>query len=155
MMTDVEESEINEFQSKIEKRDSCGVQPNVSEAAKKLTEGFLSICKLPMEEAQKEINEILVIQQDYLKRVQEENKKLQQTADDGDLNKMFETVKAYQRKLTLMKKEMASIHDRTSKLKKRALRLQEIKQKEALNREQQREQEIRREQDLIGKPVIS
>lgn len=40
-------------------------------------------------------------------------------------------------------------------MQKRALRLQQIIQKEALNREQQREQEIRREQELIGKPMIS
>lgn len=38
-------------------------------------------------------------------------------------------------------------------LQKRALRLQQIKQKEALNREQQREQELRREQELIGRPM--
>lgn len=36
-------------------------------------------------------------------------------------------------------------------LQKRALRLQQIKQKEALNKEQQREQELRREQELIGR----
>lgn len=40
------------------------------------------------------------------------------------------------------------------KLQKRALRLQQMKQKEALTREHHREQESRREQDLIGKPSI-
>jgi len=38
-----------------------------------------------------------------------------------------------------------------SLLQKRVLRLQQIKQKEAMNKEQQREQEIRREQELIGR----
>jgi cell fate (sporulation/competence/biofilm development) regulator YmcA (YheA/YmcA/DUF963 family) len=38
-------------------------------------------------------------------------------------------------------------------LQKRALRLKQIKQKEALNKEQQREQELRREQELIGRPM--
>jgi len=31
--------------------------------------------------------------------------------------------------------------------------LQQVKQKEALNKEQQREQELRREQELIGRPM--
>ena len=36
-------------------------------------------------------------------------------------------------------------------LQKRALKMQQIKEKEALYREQRREQELRREEQLIGK----
>ncbi|XP_033336399.1 biogenesis of lysosomal organelles complex 1 subunit pallidin [Megalopta genalis] len=155
MMTDLEESEVRKVQSENEKRDSCGEQQDFSEAAKKLAEGLLGIYKLPLEQVHKELAEVTTKQQALLNQMQGENTKLQQTVEDVDLNKMFQTVKVYQGKLISMKKEMASIHERTFKLKKRALRLQQIKQKEALNREQQREQEIRREQDLIGKPVVS
>lgn len=83
--------------------------------------------------------------------MQIENKKLQETFESVNLNEMFQTIKVYQGKLTLMKKEMALIHERTFKLKKRASRLQQVKQKEALNKEQ----EIRREQELIGKPAVN
>ncbi|XP_076647755.1 biogenesis of lysosomal organelles complex 1 subunit pallidin [Halictus rubicundus] len=155
MMTDLEESEVKIVQSEIEKRDGDNKQQDFSEAAKKLAEGLLSIYKLPLEQVHKELTEVTSKQQALLNQMQGENKKLQETHEDIDLNKMFQTVKVYQGKLTFMKKEMASIHERTFKLKKRALRLQQMKQKEALNREQQREQEIRREQDLIGKPVVS
>ena len=40
-------------------------------------------------------------------------------------------------------------------LQKRALRLQQTKQKAALHREQQRELQLQRETDLIAKPVSS
>jgi len=40
-------------------------------------------------------------------------------------------------------------------LQKRALRLQQAKQKAALHREQQRELQLQRETDLIAKPVSS
>ncbi|XP_076292784.1 biogenesis of lysosomal organelles complex 1 subunit pallidin [Lasioglossum baleicum] len=155
MMTDLEESEVKKVQSKIVTRDGDDEQQDFSEAAKKLAEGLLSIYKSPLEQVHKELTEVTGKQQALLNQMQGENKKLQETYEDVDLNKMFQTVKVYQGKLSIMKKEMASIHERTFKLKKRALRLQQMKQKEALNREQQREQEIRREQDLIGKPVIS
>ncbi|KAL0106493.1 hypothetical protein PUN28_016300 [Cardiocondyla obscurior] len=87
--------------------------------------------------------------------MQLENKKIHETLEDIDLNDMFSTVKIYQGKLTVIRKEMINIHERTSKLKKRVLRLQQIKQKEAMNKEQQREQELRREQELIGRSTIN
>ena len=154
-MTDIEEAEVKNVQLQIEKHDSDEDQVDFSEAAKKLAEGLLSIYQLPLEQVQTELNEVTSKQQVLLGQMQIENRKLQETFDDVKLNEMFQTVKHYQGKLTFMKKEMTLIHERAFKLKKRALKLQQIKQKEALNREQQREQEIRREQELIGKPVMS
>ncbi|XP_015438129.1 PREDICTED: biogenesis of lysosome-related organelles complex 1 subunit 6-like, partial [Dufourea novaeangliae] len=89
-------------------------------------------------QVQKELNEVTGKQETLLCQMQVETKKLQESLEDIDLNETFQMIKVYQGKLTLMKKEMASIHERTFKLKKRALRLQQMKQKEALNKEQQR-----------------
>ncbi|XP_031829553.1 biogenesis of lysosomal organelles complex 1 subunit pallidin isoform X1 [Nomia melanderi] len=155
MMTDIEETEAKKVQSQIEKHDIEEDQQDFSEAAKKLAEGLLSIYQSPLEQVHRELNEITSKQETLFNQMQAENEKLQEIFDDVDLNEMFQTIKVYQGKLTFIKKEMASIHERTFKLKKRALRLQQVKQKEALNREQQREQESQREQDLIGKPVVS
>ncbi|XP_053988049.1 biogenesis of lysosome-related organelles complex 1 subunit 6-like [Hylaeus volcanicus] len=155
MMTDIEEAEVKKVQSEIDKHESDKVQVDFSDAAKKLAEGLLNIYQLPLEQVQKELNEATSKQEALLAQMQIENKKLQETFENVNLNEMFQTIKVYQGKLTSMKKEMALIHERTFKLKKRALRLQLVKQKEALNREQQREQEIRREQELIGKPIVS
>ncbi|KZC11773.1 PREDICTED: biogenesis of lysosome-related organelles complex 1 subunit 6-like isoform X1 [Dufourea novaeangliae] len=155
MMTDMEETEVKHVQSQIERHDCEDDQVHYSEATKKLAIGLLNIYQLPSEQVQKELNEVTGKQETLLCQMQVETKKLQESLEDIDLNETFQMIKVYQGKLTLMKKEMASIHERTFKLKKRALRLQQMKQKEALNKEQQREQEIRREQELIGKPVVS
>ncbi|XP_015436486.1 PREDICTED: biogenesis of lysosome-related organelles complex 1 subunit 6-like isoform X1 [Dufourea novaeangliae] len=151
----MEETEVKHVQSQIERHDREDDQVHYSEATKKLAIGLLNIYQLPSEQVQKELNEVTGKQETLLCQMQVETKKLQESLEDIDLNETFQMIKVYQGKLTLMKKEMASIHERTFKLKKRALRLQQMKQKEALNKEQQREQEIRREQELIGKPVVS
>ncbi|KOC68599.1 Pallidin [Habropoda laboriosa] len=155
MMTDIKEAEVKELQSQIEKHDSEEDEVDVTEAAKKLSEGLLSMCQDRFEHVKKKLDEVRVKQETLYDKMQIENKKLQETFDDVQLDEMFQTVKTSQGKLVTMKKEMVSIHERTLKLQKRVLRLQQIKQKEVLNREQQREQELRREQELIGKPVIS
>ncbi|XP_015436487.1 PREDICTED: biogenesis of lysosome-related organelles complex 1 subunit 6-like isoform X2 [Dufourea novaeangliae] len=140
----MEETEVKHVQSQIERHDREDDQVHYSEATKKLAIGLLNIYQLPSEQVQKELNEVTGKQETLLCQMQVETKKLQESLEDIDLNETFQMIKVYQGKLTLMKKEMASIHERTFKLKK-----------EALNKEQQREQEIRREQELIGKPVVS
>lgn len=151
----MEEAEARELQSEIEKRNREENELDFKEAVKKLAEGFLNQYQVQWEQTEKKLDEVKNKQETLLNQMQIENKKFQDVFDDIKLNDMFQTIKISQNKLILMKKEMASIHERTFKLKKRALRLQQIIQKEALNREQQREQEIRREQELIGKPMIS
>lgn len=152
MMSDMGETEAAEIQLKTEKEVS---EETIyfSKAAGKLAEGLLSICQPPLEQVRKELFELTSKQEALLAQMQLENKKIHETFEDIDLNDMFAAVKVYQGKLALIRKEMINIHERTYKLKKRALRLQQIKQKEALNKEQQREQELRREQELIGRSI--
>ncbi|XP_024882094.1 biogenesis of lysosome-related organelles complex 1 subunit 6-like isoform X1 [Temnothorax curvispinosus] len=150
MMTDVGEAGAAEIQLKPEGQLSEDTV-DFSEAVEKLAEGLLSIYQPPLEQVKQELFELTSKQEALLARMQLENKKIHETFEDIDLNDMFSTVKIYQGKLAVVRKEMINIHERTSKLKKRVLRLQQIKQKEAMNREQQREQELRREQELIGR----
>ncbi|XP_076680049.1 biogenesis of lysosomal organelles complex 1 subunit pallidin isoform X3 [Andrena cerasifolii] len=117
MMTDIEEAEVKNVQLQIEKHDGDKDEVDFSEAAKKLAEGLLSIYQLPLEQVQTELNEVTSKQQALLGQMQIENEKLQETFDDVKLNEMFQTVKHYQGKLTFMKKEMTSIHERAFKLK--------------------------------------
>ncbi|XP_011874311.1 PREDICTED: biogenesis of lysosome-related organelles complex 1 subunit 6-like [Vollenhovia emeryi] len=151
MMTDVGEAGAAEIQLKPESEDTV----DFSEAVEKLAEGLLSIYQPPLEQVKQELSELTSKQDALLVRMQLENKKINETFEDIDLNDMFSAVKIYQGKLAVIRKEMINVHERTSKLKKRVLRLQQIKQKEAMNREQQREQELRREQELIGKSTIN
>ncbi|CAK9817416.1 Biogenesis of lysosome-related organelles complex 1 subunit 6 [Anthophora quadrimaculata] len=155
MMTDIKEAEAKELQSQIEKYDSEEDEVELTEAASKLSEGLLNLYQDKFEHVKKKLDEVRVKQETLYDKIQIENKKLQETFDDVHLNEMFQTVKTSQGKLVTMRKEMISIHERTVKLRKRVLRLQQIEEKEILHREQQREQELRREQELIGKPVIS
>ncbi|XP_019524213.1 PREDICTED: biogenesis of lysosome-related organelles complex 1 subunit 6 [Hipposideros armiger] len=67
--------------------------------------------------------------------------------------KEFTEAKHYHAKLVNIRKEMLMLHEKTSKLKKRALKLQQKRQKEELEREQQREKEFEREKQLTAKPA--
>ncbi|XP_035735989.1 biogenesis of lysosome-related organelles complex 1 subunit 6-like [Vespa mandarinia] len=152
MMVDIDEAEVTKVQSQ---NDSVEDIVDFSKATEKLAHGILTIYQPSLEKVKENLNELTSKQEVLLNQIQNDNKKLQDVLEDADLNEMFATIKLYQGKLTTIKKEMVMVHDRTFKLKKRALRLQQIKQKEALGREQQREQELRREQELIGKPTTS
>ncbi|XP_043505590.1 biogenesis of lysosome-related organelles complex 1 subunit 6 isoform X1 [Polistes fuscatus] len=147
MMVDIDEAEVTKVQSQ---NDSIENIVDFSKATEKLATGILSIYQPSLEKVKENLNELTNKQEVLLDQIQNDNKKFQDIIEDADLNDMFATIKLYQGKLTNIKKEMVTVHDRTYKLKKRALRLQQIKQKEALGREQQREQELRREQELIG-----
>ncbi|XP_067104986.1 biogenesis of lysosome-related organelles complex 1 subunit 6 isoform X2 [Osmerus mordax] len=70
-----------------------------------------------------------------------------------DLNSLFTEAKIYHGKLINIRKDMIMLHEKTTKLKKRALKLQQQRQKEALEKEQQREKELERERQLIAKPA--
>ncbi|XP_038276275.1 biogenesis of lysosome-related organelles complex 1 subunit 6 isoform X2 [Dermochelys coriacea] len=70
-----------------------------------------------------------------------------------DINALFSEAKHYHNKLVNIRKEMMMLHEKTSKLKKRALKLQQKRQKEELEREQQREKELEREKQLTAKPA--
>ncbi|XP_043508733.1 biogenesis of lysosome-related organelles complex 1 subunit 6-like isoform X1 [Frieseomelitta varia] len=155
MMTNMEEAEARELQSQIEKHNNEEDEIDFKVAIEKLTEGFLKQYQEQWEQSGKKLNEVKSKQEILLSQMQIENKKVQDVFNDVKLNEMFQMIKVSQGKLILMKKEMVSIHERTFRLKKRASKLQQIVQKEALNKEQQREQELRREQELIGKPAIS
>jgi len=156
MMKDIGEEAAVEVQPNIDSSERENVIGNFStDSTAKLADGLLAIYQPPLEQIKKELDELTRKQGSLIDRMRVENLKLDDTSGDCVLNEMFSTIKSYQGRLSSIKKEMTSIHERTFKLKKRALRLQQIKQKEALSREHQREQETRREQELIGKPSIA
>ncbi|XP_034245314.1 biogenesis of lysosome-related organelles complex 1 subunit 6-like isoform X1 [Thrips palmi] len=94
-------------------------------------------------------------QNTLIEQLQDENKRFVDTQNAEELQGMFVTVKAYQTKLMAVKKDMTTLHDRVTKMKKRALKLQQRKEKQALQRQQQREAQLLREQELVGKPNTS
>ncbi|XP_064463756.1 biogenesis of lysosome-related organelles complex 1 subunit 6-like [Ornithodoros turicata] len=86
--------------------------------------------------------------------VQQENGRFAEMQELYNLEDMFQTAKLYHSKLVKIKKEMTELYQRSRKLKKRALRLQQLKQKEALQLEQQKEREEERERHLMAKVAV-
>ncbi|XP_049783695.1 biogenesis of lysosome-related organelles complex 1 subunit 6-like isoform X1 [Schistocerca cancellata] len=121
----------------------------------KLTVGLLSLYESDLVKAKGQLDELTKKQMSVITQLQDENEKLNKMQCTNDLQEMCTMVKQYHTKLTTIKKDMSQLHERSLKLKKRAMKLQQIKQKEALQRQHQRELQIQREQELIAKPLAA
>ncbi|KAL1426444.1 hypothetical protein MTO96_003443 [Rhipicephalus appendiculatus] len=81
-----------------------------------------------------------------LDTVQQENNRFADAL--GSLDDVLQRARVYQAKLVRLKRDMAELQQRSSRLRKRALRLQQLKQKEALQAEQQRQRDLERTRQL-------
>lgn len=126
------------------------VEPTIdlSGVSKKLADGLMSIYQKPLEHVKEELNELTSKQELCIFQMELENKKISNFQEDIELNDMFATMEIYQEKLVSIKREIMIIHDRTTKLKKKALRLQQMKQKE--QKEHQHMQELQKEERLLS-----
>lgn len=136
--------------------ESSGPVENVfvnKEAVDKLTEGLLSHYLPDLQNSKRALQELTQNQLILLDTLDQEVTKFRECNTLLDLNSLFTEAKVYHNKLVNIRKEMIMLHEKTTKLKKRALKLQQQKQKEALEKEQQREKELERERQLIAKPA--
>lgn len=122
-------------------------------AVDKLTEGLLSHYLPDLQNNKRALQELTQNQLILLDTLDQEVTKFRECNTLLDLNSLFTEAKVYHNKLVNIRKEMILLHEKTTKLKKRALKLQQQKQKEALEKEQQREKELERERQLIAKPA--
>ncbi|KAG8001247.1 Biogenesis of lysosome-related organelles complex 1 subunit 6 [Nibea albiflora] len=122
-------------------------------AVDKLTEGLLSHYLPDLQNSKRALQELTQNQLVLLDTLDQEVTKFRECNTLLDLNSLFTEAKVYHSKLVNIRKEMIMLHEKTTKLKKRALKLQQQKQKEALEKEQQREKELERERQLIAKPA--
>ncbi|KAI5607844.1 biogenesis of lysosome-related organelles complex 1 subunit 6, partial [Silurus asotus] len=123
------------------------------DCVEKLSEGLISSYLPDLQRSRDTLQELTQNQAVLLDTLEQEITKFKECNSTIDLNTLFSEAKVYHSKLVNIRREMINLHDRTSKLKKRALKLQQQKQKEALDREQQRERELERERQLIAKPA--
>ncbi|XP_077419725.1 biogenesis of lysosome-related organelles complex 1 subunit 6 [Vanacampus margaritifer] len=124
-----------------------------NDAVYKLTEGLLTHYLPGLQNSKRTLQELTQNQLILLDTLDQEVTKFRECNALLDLNSLFTEAKVYHNKLVNIRKEMILLHERTTKLKKRALKLQQHKQKEALERENQREKELERERQLIAKPA--
>ncbi|XP_047678109.1 biogenesis of lysosome-related organelles complex 1 subunit 6 isoform X2 [Tachysurus fulvidraco] len=123
------------------------------ECVEKLSEGLISHYLPDLQHSKDTLQELILNQDVLLDTLEQEITKFRECNSMIELNALFTEAKVYHSKLVNIRREMISLHDRTSKLKKRALKLQQQKQKEDLEREQQRERDLERERQLIAKPA--
>lgn len=126
------------------------VDPSVVE---KLSIGLLEICLPSLQKSKSSLDDLLQNQQFLTESVQQENSKFADCRDIEELSKIMNQARKYHMKLINLKKEMNSLSDKGVKLKRRALKIQQQKQKEDLQRVQQRMREQEREKMLEAKVV--
>ncbi|XP_028678898.1 biogenesis of lysosome-related organelles complex 1 subunit 6 isoform X1 [Erpetoichthys calabaricus] len=119
----------------------------------KLTEGLVSHYLPDLQHSKLALQELTKNQSVLLDTLDQEIAKFRECNSLLDINALFVEAKLYHNKLVNIRKEMLMLHEKTTKLKKRALKLQQQKHKEILEQEQQRERELERERQLIAKPA--
>ncbi|KAI9558510.1 hypothetical protein GHT06_015298 [Daphnia sinensis] len=96
----------------------------------------------------------LTAKQDLLMgQVSRQTDRLSDAIKHTQVYEMVTQTKIYQNKLLRLQKEMIDLSERSQKIKKRALKLQQSKQHEALLREQAKDRELEREKQLIARPA--
>ncbi|XP_007903907.1 biogenesis of lysosome-related organelles complex 1 subunit 6 isoform X1 [Callorhinchus milii] len=132
---------------------SSEAMPVDQETVEKLTEGLISHYLPDLQRSKSSLQELTQNQLVLLDTLEQEICKFQECHLVLDINALFAEAKFYHNKLVNIRKEMITLHEKTTKLKRRALKLQQQRQKEELEREQQRERDLERERQLIAKPA--
>nr|AAI29407.1 Zgc:158718 [Danio rerio]AAI64576.1 Zgc:158718 protein [Danio rerio] len=132
-------------QEEEEQDTECSVTEDIvcvdEQTVQRLTDGFLSHYLPELDTSKRALQELTQNQVVLLDTLEQEVTKFRDCNAMIDLNALFTEAKVYHSKLVNIRKEMIVLHDKTSRLKKRALKLQQHKQKEELEREQQRERD--------------
>ncbi|KAM5172173.1 biogenesis of lysosome-related organelles complex 1 subunit 6 isoform 1-T1 [Mantella aurantiaca] len=122
-------------------------------AVEQLSEGLIAHYLPNLQNSKLALQELTQNQVVLLDTLDQEISKFKECNSVLDINALFSEAKYYHNKLVTIRKEMMLLHEKSSKLKKRALKLQQKKQEENLKQEQQRERELEREKQLTAKPA--
>ncbi|KAL8595545.1 hypothetical protein ACOMHN_000753 [Nucella lapillus] len=116
-----------------------------------LTDGFIQRFLPTLEKSKSSVSEILNNQTVVIETLEQENAKFKDCTAHLDLCQMMGKAKTYHSKLLTVRRDMAALHDKAAKLKRRALKLQQQRQKEELQRAHQQERELEKEHMLTAK----
>jgi len=112
-----------------------------------------SLLQMHLPELNKEkssLDELLQNQHVLLESIEHENFKFQDNNHLKNLGDLMSRSKIYHVKLLQLRKEMTRQRERLVKIKRRAIKLQQLKQKERVQRQHERDIEIERERQLIA-----
>ncbi|XP_053573424.1 biogenesis of lysosome-related organelles complex 1 subunit 6 [Bombina bombina] len=121
-----------------------------TKAIEQLSQGLISNYLPNLQNSKLALQELTQNQVVLLDTLDQEISKFKECNSILDINALFSEAKHYHNKLVNIRKEMIMLHEKTSKLKKRALKLQQKKQEDNLKQEQQRERELEREKQLTA-----
>jgi len=116
-----------------------------------LTEGFVQRFLPSLESARKTIHQINSSQTVLIETIQQEVTKFDECREIAQLEQTMSKAKLYHNKLLKVRREMTLLHEKSAKLKKRSLKLQQQKQKEELTRAHDLEREMEKERMLTAK----
>jgi len=116
-----------------------------------LTEGFVARFLPSLLKAQSSISQIKSSQAVLIESVQQETSKFTDFQANIDLKETMVKAKQYHNKLLKLRKEMTDLHEKSKRLKKRAVKLQQQKQKEELTRAHNMEKEFEKERMLTAR----
>ncbi|XP_064596256.1 biogenesis of lysosome-related organelles complex 1 subunit 6-like [Liolophura sinensis] len=129
-------------------------QPVVDSALiESMTQGFLAKFMPDLQDSKAMLDELMRNQRVLLDTVQQENSKFDECQSFRDLEETMKQARLYHGKLLSIKKEMNSLHEKSARLKKRSVKLQQQKQKMELQRAHQRDKLAERERMLVAKPA--
>lgn len=119
----------------------------------KLASGVVDSCQPDLVKSKKLLTDVTESQLILIETLQQENAKFTESQAIEEVTRTMERARQYHAKLVNIKKEMCSLHEKSAQLKRRALKIQQQKQTEALHVEQRRERELERERALTARDV--
>jgi len=126
-------------------------EEKATDLSRLLSDGLLAHLLPPLESSKAHVDDLLKKQNHVLEVIEAENQRYQRTEAIQELSLKTAQIKVYHEKLLTIRKTMATLHDRSTRLKRRALKLQTEKQKEALAKATARDKEREREKKLVAK----
>ncbi|XP_057659220.1 biogenesis of lysosome-related organelles complex 1 subunit 6-like [Diorhabda carinulata] len=120
-----------------------------NDAINDLSKGFVSIYKPSLTNIQMQLTELTSKQNMLIIQMHDENIDLADVQHSPEIQELFKKMNLYQNKLITIRKAMKQLHERSTKLTNRALRLQQIREKEKFAKLQS-ELDLKREEELIG-----
>ncbi|XP_066249331.1 biogenesis of lysosome-related organelles complex 1 subunit 6 [Euwallacea similis] len=123
------------MEASIEPQNPSSLRPNPEgldniylQPAQTLGVGLVNLLEPPLKDCKTRLTELQVKQQELDERFHRENLNISEVQYSQELQALFMKMKSYHGKLQGIKKDMKEVRERCQRLKKRALRLQEIKQ---------------------------
>jgi len=123
-------------------------------AKEQLVAGILETYEPDFRSVHDRVKELMQNQGVLLDSTQNELTALSECTMLKEIAGTFENLKTYQKKLTMIKKDMGQLLDRSHKAKLRAHKLQIQKQKDDLAVALEKEKQMKYEKELMAKPAV-